>query len=931
MSMTGEIDARVFSALAKKIYGKGTLTLAEETAIGEVLGFGQSGSETGGLPSSSGGDVEGWNSLSRTNWFNGRYLTAEALRRQDSYFDQRTRLAAHLLEPGVAYGLGLEADALNAAPYGEVPSGGFPADRAITLTPGLAFDMIGRPIVVPQDFRFTLADLVSLRRRQPRRVLPGGTQFAPCVCLAPEPEGPQGGGPAIRPGPYLLVIEAAEKAAGTAKVYGDVCGGATPTTCEADHWTAGFGLSLVRFPVEVPESEDVSTAWDLRGILSAYYFDVFEHSLIRRWDPPFATDHRFCAGTDPWRHDNGAVALAMVYLADEHTARFIDPWIPRRSIVGSPGEESHRTRFGAPPRSAAWARISQFQCMLAESLDAAPLAQQGELRNRNLLRRGFRHIPPIGFLPIDPALAGQEQGLTGIANIDKLFQHSGLQLGLLSGQVRAAVRQAQSYFQGTNVLAYATVALHDDDILEDLGNVFDKDPVQLAPQPGDPISEKLWPRSGDESLPRMARMLQVILRLGAGELINRTIEVVKLVVPLQGLRRRHPILGVVPEDAADQLSDWGIEAGNLAFTLDSQNMAGLRIRAALSALPRHFVVYVKQRLVLLDVILLAWELFGLASKVATTTTTTTTTTDTTTAPSVMPKMMTVSERRAAVQAQPAESSGLATALLSYPAFTATLRQALPLVAPAMASPERARSFAAAVERQDKALAATIPDAALRRQAAVDKVTDSYAASFPDFEVLQALAAVQPADQTEALMKSIAAAPVPLATTMPAAGATVADRLAPPPVFASETGAKIFAELHAATAETTVAALDKELARKVPADLTVADLLAKPPAQAEADMGKAAYEAASAAIKARLAQNADAAEALAKPAPSAAATKVLADALDKAKDPAAAIAAARKTAGTSAPVARYLDHAETVAKTLGTANPALIRSIIAGRL
>jgi hypothetical protein len=55
-----------------------------------------------GFPEAPSGDARGDNNLRRTNWFNGRYLTAEALSRQDVYFDHRARLNAHALMPGIA-------------------------------------------------------------------------------------------------------------------------------------------------------------------------------------------------------------------------------------------------------------------------------------------------------------------------------------------------------------------------------------------------------------------------------------------------------------------------------------------------------------------------------------------------------------------------------------------------------------------------------------------------------------------------------------------------------------------------------------------------------------------------------------------------------------------------------------------------------------
>ena len=183
---------------------------------------------------------------------------------------------------------------------------------------------------------------------------------------------------------------------------GDVCGGRRQEPCAADAWRGSFGLSLVRFPVDVPLGRDIPDVWALRGTLSAYYFDVFEHPLWSRWDPDFPLDGSFGRGSEPGRHEGMAIPLALVHLGEDGTALYIDSWIPRRLITATPGEDWHRTRFGAPPRAAAWARIHQFQTMLQESLKVQPMNGTAAAGSTNLHGRGFRHIPPMGFLPISP-------------------------------------------------------------------------------------------------------------------------------------------------------------------------------------------------------------------------------------------------------------------------------------------------------------------------------------------------------------------------------------------------------------------------------------------------------------------------------------------------------------------------------------------------
>jgi hypothetical protein len=936
MSFTG--DAAVIRAIAKRLQDPAAkLTLVEETGFADFIGaWTVAGADTAGFPTAIGGDVNGWNSLCRTNWFNGRFLTAEALRRQDTYFDYRSRLDAHLMMPGVCYGLGLDAEGLNDSTYGGdqlVPTGGFPATSNITLRPGLAFDMIGRPILVPTSFTFQLAQLISLQNSKPRVVVGGGTEFAPCICLAPDPEGPTGGAPAVRPGPYLLVIEAAEKASGEAKVYGTVCSDNQPITCQSEAWCAGFGLSLVRFPVEVPEGA-AHTHWDLRGVLSAYYFDVFEYSLIKRWDPPFAADHGFCKGTGPGRKDTGAVALAMVYLGTDGSALFLDPWIPRRTIVDSPGEDWHRIQFGAPPRAACWGRIHQFQCMLSESLHKDPITDKtvqgavGELHNSNLWDRGFRHIPPIGYLPIDPAIARLQTDPRhpdiGIPQVNDLLSKGAAKYGYASGYIAAAAAQARSYFYGTNVLTYGVVALHDDDILEDLANVFDKDPVQIAPTPQ--VDEQLLrffngqPLTGAGLSAIFSNLALLLLRLDSALLVNRKVEIVKLVVPLQGLRRSHPILGVVPADAADQAADWDASAG--PPPLNALNAAGISMQAeGPPMLPRHFVAYVKQRLVLLDVLFIALEVLQLVYRLA-----------------AEAKMVdqpppqggarpTVSTQklREQYEALPVAKRDLARSALAYPPIQELLAQALPIAAPDLAVADRAQAYRAQIDREDQALAETVHDPAARRQQAIDRVTDSYAAAYPGYQVVQLLAAVQPPEATDAIAQRFGGGLAAALNVAPAGtvGETVA-KGGDVHVFATAEAAEVFADVNAAVAAKSA----KDLAPGLTSEVSVADVLSRTPAEAATLLGgdkayatfRQAYEAqAKAAVKV--------VEATTQPPPAEAASRFKA-ALERADgDPLKALAQARADRTNSAETKRYLDQAQALADALGPAGGARIAAIL----
>ena len=721
-----KMDADLLSMVAKVARDE-PLSAAEQLSVAEFL-KGHAGTEGDwGFSTTPTGDVRGSNNLRRTNWFNGRYLTAEALSRQDVYFDARLRLAAHAQMPGIAWGLGIGAAGANATPvHSESRTGGMPAGQTLTLRRGLAFDHVGRPILVSEPFTFTIEKLLGAWRKTPQKVVGGGIDFMPCVCLADDPAGPTGGSALVPSGPYLLVIQPNESEEGGAKVMGEICGGAAAVNCRAEAWRGGFGLSLVRFPVELPLREDLVSAWDLRGTLSAYFFDVFEHPLWKRWDPGFLTSGPFCSDTGPGRHDAAAVALAMVYLGEDGSVLFLDQWIPRRTICDSPAEDWHRTRFGAPPRAAAWARIHQFQCMLAESLTRQALGSERD----DLYSRGFRHIPPIGFLPITPEPPDGKVS-TGFALVDNSLNNAAAAPWLVSPRVFGAIEQARRYFQRSRVISYAVVALHDDDILEDLHNVFDKDPIQLArrvaqndvgnaEQPLKPnyTHYGLTDVGGYTTLPGYLGVLARLFEtLGLEDLVNRRTEIVKLVVPLQGLTRRHPLVGVLQEDAMDQTEGWGVNplltaGGALATLPQAEELAGLIARIGLDMLPRHFVVYVKQRLVLLDLLFYVLEILEFLFKFLSTFMALAGGTK---------KAVKTAELRQQYLAQPADRRAMVEAVLAQPDVQANLVRAADLSGSGLSVSRRNQEFLAKVDTAEAGLANTIADPVERRRAAIDQL------------------------------------------------------------------------------------------------------------------------------------------------------------------------------------------------------------------
>jgi hypothetical protein len=79
--------------------------------------------------------------------------------------------------------------------------------------------------------------------------------------------------------------------------------------------------------------------------------------------------------------------------------------------------------------------------MLAESLAKQPLGSERD----DLYSRGFRHIPPIGFLPITPEPPDGKLS-TGFALVDSVLNNAAAPW-LVSPRVAGAIEQARRYFR----------------------------------------------------------------------------------------------------------------------------------------------------------------------------------------------------------------------------------------------------------------------------------------------------------------------------------------------------------------------------------------------------------------------------------------------------------------------------------------------------
>jgi hypothetical protein len=262
-------------------------------------------------------------------------------------------------------------------------------------------------------------------------------------------------------------------------------------------------------------------------------------------------------------------------------------------------------------------------------------------------------------------------------------------------------------------------------------------------------------------------------------------------------------------------------------------------------LPRFHVVYVKQRLVLLDLVFQMLELLqklvelvlaATSPKFAGPATTGNWTYLAAASPQTQVSFLTgasSNDYKIAFQAQSATDQQMIRVILREPVVQQVLLQAMATAAPVLANAERSQAFLDQVRTTSREQPATVSDPQERQALALAQVADAWAAEYPDAQVLQLLAAVQPPEQTLDLVKQLGATPGL------AAGATVADglKITPPRAFASEVSRELYAETRQRLERRPVRELLPDLPQKQVLDaLTVADVLARTPQEARDLLG-----------------------------------------------------------------------------------------------
>lgn len=289
--------------------------------------------------------------LTSLNYFDGKFLRAEDLQAEQTYFRRLSRLSNQAGGSGVVHGFDLARLA---------------GDR-LQLGAGLAIDGDGRVLFMPEETDVPITELIAQSLAQaagkPAAGGNGGAAFEDCVLVAGE------AGPTAIPGLglYLVGISHAEALCGHEDVYGKLCEEACVSSSQRPYRIEGVVLRALPLTLQapLPTSMAVTLAQiHLRSrVASAFFADEALRigHLISKAGLASAV---WCAGAAA--NGGGFVPLGVLARSGSATV-FLDDWTARRERIDAQPRRYWQWRMMMRPWDVYLAQILQFQCQLRDA------------------------------------------------------------------------------------------------------------------------------------------------------------------------------------------------------------------------------------------------------------------------------------------------------------------------------------------------------------------------------------------------------------------------------------------------------------------------------------------------------------------------------------------------------------------------------------
>jgi len=369
----------------------------------------------------------------RTNFFNGRVLTADDLSTEQSAARDEHAGLGRAVGEGVVWGYEI-------VPGEELPQSGAAPVTVLAIAPGFALNRRGEPVALGARTQLHLV-------RSPSAVAPA-SDFASCTA---------GVTTLTNPGLYILTVAPTTGYDGSAQVVGlDEDGIASPCTSGYAVEAVCFALTPVDFAGATglaAEAAGMTTAIQAleQGSVTAdasRFRSCIAHYFLDSDDGAWAANP-FPAATggadvphypvsqlvpDPLEQlyrdnllDPAAVPLALLYWSRQGV-QFVDWWAVRRPLHALPAAAAWAPLTGGRDAALGLARFLQFQ----QQLEWLPAA----LKQTSPATVLFRYLPPLGLLSPTDFPGGGAAFLAGL--------HTGAPTPIPGAQLEPLLRDALS-------------------------------------------------------------------------------------------------------------------------------------------------------------------------------------------------------------------------------------------------------------------------------------------------------------------------------------------------------------------------------------------------------------------------------------------------------------------------------------------------------
>jgi hypothetical protein len=298
--------------------------------------------------------------LTRLNYFDGKFLRADDLSREQHYLRSLVELANRAGGWGVVHGFDTRLGTQRAT---------------LDLGPGLAIDPAGRTLFLPHAASVSVQELLEKSRRQASSAVSAAQKsqangrggFDLCEVDEPDTEEP---GSAFATDLYLISIAHVEALCGEEDVYGKLCEDACVTSSQRPYRLEGVVVRAVPLTLR-PGACDAPwlTAKHLRSRVAAAYFADERRRLGRLMSGARLRQETWCLGA---RAEPGNEVPLAVVAVNGDAVDFLDAWTVRRERMETPARRYWAWQMMMRPWNVYLAQVLQFQCQLRDVLDGAP-------------------------------------------------------------------------------------------------------------------------------------------------------------------------------------------------------------------------------------------------------------------------------------------------------------------------------------------------------------------------------------------------------------------------------------------------------------------------------------------------------------------------------------------------------------------------------